>query len=129
MSSNKNLTAMSDFRKFVTPSTAGIIWLAKEGELSDSPYYSDVDYLVDGLLTQNINSTPQLSSRTLVAESFGKKLIVLIVQRINESEIESFLNLFPDLSSENDFVLIDESDNISKIKSKLSALESRLRIL
>lgn len=120
---------MSDLRKFVTPSTAGIIWLAKDGNLSLSPYYSEVDYLVDGLLTQNISAAPELSSRTLVAESFGNKLFVLILQKVQENELESFLNLFPELSPENDFVLIDESDNISKIKSKISALESRLRIL
>lgn|SRR5690606_14724233 len=120
---------MSDIRKFVTPSTAGIIWLAKEGDLSNSPYYSDVDYLLNGLLTLNINAAPELSSRTLVTESFGKKLFVLIIQKVQENELESFLSLFQDLSSENDFVLIDESDNISKIKSKISSLESRLRIL
>lgn len=120
---------MSDLRKFVTPSTAGIIWLAKEGELSLSSYYADLDYLVDGLLTQNIQIAPELTSRTLVADSFGKQLFVIIIQKVQENEIDSYLKLFPELSNDNDFVLIDESDSISKIKNKLSTLESRLRIL
>lgn len=120
---------MSDLLKYVTPLTRGIFWLAKDETNQNNPRYSEIDYLLDGLLTANLKSAPELSSRVIIGESFNKPLFVMIAKEIIPSEIDSYLSLLKDLTPETDILVIDEVDGLTKIKSHLTELKSHLRII
>lgn len=131
MSLSKNLNAMNDLKKVVTPLTRGIIWLPKDQELSRNPHYADLDYLLDGLLTANLKETDStFSSKVIIGNNYGKLLYVYVVREIQPNETESFVTLVKkDLMAENDILIIDETDSSGKMKSQLSEISSHLKII
>ena len=121
---------MNDLKKIVTPLTRGIIWIPKDQELNRNSHYSDIDYLLDGLLTANLKEAVPFTSKVIIGNNFGKLLYIFIVKEILAHEIESFVTLVKkDLMSENDILIIDETDSSGKMKSELSEISSHLKII
>jgi len=120
---------MNDLIKYVTPLTRGIIWLAKDETDHTNPRYSEIDYLLDGLLTANLKTTPTASSRVIIGKSFNQPIYVLIAKEILPKEINSYISLLENLSPDTDILVVDEFDGLTRIKSQLSGLSSHLRII
>lgn len=120
---------MSKLLDQVTPLTRGIIWLTDNEKDIQNPNYKDIDYLLDGLLTANLEATNNVSSRVIVGTNFDKPFYVLVVRDVVRPEVESFLSLFEkDLISENDFIVLDESKSFEKLKPFLKPISSQIRI-
>lgn len=121
---------MSEIRKEVTPLTTGIIWLTKNEVTPQNSYYEDVDYLLDGLLTANLRAANGVSSRVIVGKNFGRSLYVMIVNELKAAELESYLSLFKnDLTTENDLLVIDETEGFENLRKQVGKLSSHLRII
>ncbi len=120
---------MNNLIKLVTPLTRGIIWLVKDASNTQNPFYAEIDYLLDGLLTANLKVTNELSNKVIIGQSFNKHINVLILKDINSTEIQSYVSLFKDLGPENDVIVIDEWDGFSKLKPELKSINSNLRVI
>jgi hypothetical protein len=120
---------MSDLIKFATPLTRGIIWLAKDEADHTNPRYKEIDYLLDGLLTANLNTVPKATSRVIIGKNFDQPLYVFIARDILPNEVTSYISLLDNLSADTDILVVDEVDGLAKIKSHLSELTSHLRII
>jgi hypothetical protein len=120
---------MNDLIKLVTPLTRGIIWLVKDGPALDNPHYSEIDYLLDGLLTANLKATNPDSNKVIVGQNFNQLLYVLILRDFKSTEVQSYVALFKNLNPENDIIVIDECDGFSKLKSELKPISSNLKII
>lgn len=118
---------MNEIIKEVTPLTRGIIWLAKDEKDTKSSHYKEIDYLLDGLLTANLNAGSEFTSRVIVGQNFNTSLYVLIVKEIKANELDSYLSLLKDLTPENDILVIDEKNSYDKLKSAVGKLGSHLR--
>lgn len=120
---------MSKLLDQVTPLTRGIIWLTDNEKDVQNPHYKDIDYLLDGLLTANLEATTNVTSRVIVGSNFGKPFYVMVIKEVVRSEVESYLSLFEkELISENDFIVLDESKSYEKLKSLLKPISSQIRI-
>jgi hypothetical protein len=120
---------MNDLVKQVTPLTSGIIWFVSVEPTPEHPLYSSFDYLLDGLLTANLKENPNHKSRVIVAESFHRRLFVMIATEAKEKELESFISLFEkDLKPENDILVIDETESFSKLKSLSKLTKNHLKL-
>jgi hypothetical protein len=118
---------MSELINHITPLTRGIIWLISE-ESPSNLYYSQIDYLLDGLLTSNLVTAKNLSSRLVIGENFNKPLYVMIIREIKRQEIDSFVSLIKkDLGPENDIAVIDETNTLEKLKNELKDIHTHLR--
>lgn len=121
---------MSEITGQVTPNTVGIIWLARDERDSSQPHYSEIDYLVDGLLTANLKIEESRSSRLIVGENFNRSLFVLIVSEVKAAEIDSFVTLVKkDLGAENDILVIDEQDSFKQLESLLKEIAPKIRLI
>lgn len=120
---------MNDLIKEVTPLTRGIIWLLKEEASTKNPHYEAVDYLLDGLLTANLRTSQEVSSRVVVGQNFNHSLYVLIAKDIKQNELDSYLTLLKDLGPENDILVIDEQNGFDKLRSAVGKLSSHLRVM
>lgn len=120
---------MSDLVKLVTPLTRGIIWLVKDASNTANPHYNEIDYLLDGLLTANLKMAGEASNKVIVGSNFNQSLYVMIVNEVKSAEIESFVSLFKDLGPENDILVIDEWDGLSKMKVELKGISSNLKVV
>ncbi len=129
MFSNKNSNEMSDLIKLVTPLTRGIIWLVKDASNTSNPRYNQIDYLLDGLLTANLKAASDSSNKVIFGQNFNQPLLVMIVNEIKSNEVQSFVSLFKDLGPENDILVIDEWDGLSKLKIELEEIHSNLKVV
>lgn len=129
MFSNKNSNEMSDLIKLVTPLTRGIIWLVKDASNTSNPRYNQIDYLLDGLLTANLKAASDSSNKVIFGQNFNQPLHVMIVNEIKSNEVQSFVSLFKDLGPENDILVIDEWDGLSKLKIELEEIHSNLKVV
>lgn len=121
---------MSSLLNQVTPLTRGIIWLTENERDVQNPYYKEIDYLLDGLLTANLNAARDVSSRVIVGNNFDKLFYVLVAKDILRSEIDSYLSLFQnDLVTENDILVIDEAKSFEKLKPLVKSISSQIRLL
>lgn len=120
---------MNEIIKEVTPLTRGIIWLAKDEKDSKSSHYKEIDYLLDGLLTANLNAGSEFSSRVIVGQNFNTSLYVLIAKELKANEIDSYASLLKDLGPENDILVIDEVSGLDKLKSAIGKLSTHLRVI
>lgn len=121
---------MSKIVDQVTPLTRGIIWLTKDESNISNPHYQDIDYLLDGLLTKNLQASSAVSSKVLVGKNFGNSLFVMIVKEIIRNEVESFVTLIKsDLGPENDVIVIDEWDGLSLLNKEAKDIQSNLRTI
>lgn len=120
---------MNELLNEVTPLTRGIIWLTKDESDTKNPHYKEIDYLLDGLLTANLQTSVDVSSRVIVGKNFNQSLYVLIAKELKRTEIESYLSLLKDLTSENDILVIDEVSEIEKLKSQVGKLSTHFRVI
>lgn len=120
---------MSDLVKLVTPLTRGIIWLVKDPGNTANPHYNEIDYLLDGLLTANLKVAGVASNKVIVGSNFNQSLYVMIVNDVKSNEVQSFVSLFKDLGPENDILVIDEWDGLSKMKAELKTVASNLKVV
>ena len=121
---------MSNLINQVTPLTRGIIWLAKDESEEINPLYQQIDYLLDGLLTSNLKTSHNVSSRVIVGKNFDKSFFVMIIREPKRQELESFLSLFQkELLPEDDIIVIDESQSFERIKSDLKKISGHIRFL
>lgn len=120
---------MSELTNLITPLTRGIIWLTAE-ESPSNQYYSQIDYLLDGLLTSNLLNVKNLSSRLVIGENFGRPLYVMIIKEIKHQEIDSFVALIKkDLGPENDIAVIDETNTLESLKKGLKDIHTHLKMI
>lgn len=119
---------MNELIDQVTPLTRGIIWITQNMADPANPHYAGIDYLLDGLLTANIQKVPQASSRVIIGQNFNNPLYVLIVSEVKTNEVQSFLSLFAsNLNSENSVLMIDELNLFPSIKSEFKSISSNLK--
>ena len=113
---------MSNFSNQVTPLTRGLLWLVEEVTPGNS-HYSEIDYLLDGLLTASLDSIKNSSAQLIVGESFGSPFYVMIVKTFREAEILSFLQLIKkDLGAESNIIVIDEKGSFETVRPFLKEL-------
>lgn len=130
MCSNKNLIVMNDLIKQVTPLTRAIIWIVKDECHSSLTHYSSIDYLLDGLLTANLNASKNLSSRVIVGSNFNNPLYVMILKELRPSELESFVSLFKEkLGPENDILVLDDAEKFSTLRNELKTVSANIKLL
>ena len=121
---------MNNLLNHVTPLTRGIIWLTEDEKNQDSSYYKEIDYLLDGLLTANLKTVENVTSRVIVGKNFDKLFYVLVTNKVVPAEVQSFLSLFEkDLSSENDIILIDENNQAAALKPFVKSIASQFKTL
>lgn len=119
---------MNELLNQVTPLTRGIIWLTNDETKSNNPYYAGIDYLLDGLLTANLQTSKDVSSRVIVGENFNHALYVMVIKEVKSSEIQSYLTLLKgQLGPENDIIVIDESGTLPNLKSELKSIGPHLK--
>lgn len=119
---------MTDFRTKITPLTRGIIWIIPEQLDVSNSYYSEIDYLLDGLLTAKLNISELTSSCLIVGKNFNRPLYVMIIKKIVPNEVDSFVNLIrKELGQESDIIVIDETNKIGELKNNLKEIHSHLR--
>lgn len=114
---------MSSLINEVTPLTRGIIWLAQDRTNTENPYYSEIDYLLDGLLTAASGS----ATSVMVGSNFNKSLIVMITNEIKQSDFQSYFSLLENLSAEENILVIDELKLFDKVSDYAGKLSSSLR--
>ena len=120
---------MNDLTKLVTPLTRGIIWLLKDEICINSPHYTQIDYLLDGLLTANLQVSSIASNKVIVGQSFNKTLYVLIVHEPIPSEIQSYVSLLKELGPEDDIIVIDESQKLQELKKEFKSISSSFKVI
>lgn len=120
---------MNDLKALVTPLTRGIIWLTKDESDIKNPHYSEIDYLLDGLLTANLKNSESVSSRVIVGQNFDKPIYVYVAKEVKATELSSFVSLLKDLKPEDDVLVIDELNAYDKLKTDLKSLSGHLKPL
>ncbi len=121
---------MSNLLNQVTPLSRGLIWLTENERDVQNPYYKEIDYLLDGLLTANLNTDKEVSSRVIVGNNFDKLFYVLVAREILRPEVDSYLSLFQeDLVAENDILVIDEAKSFEKLKPLIKSISSQIRLI
>ena len=120
---------MTSLLSQVTPLTKGLLWLSKEEVTTEMPYYKDVDYLLNGLLTATLKSSAASSGgHVLLNENFGQPFYVLVSNAFSEKEIVSFFELFKSqLNEESNILLIDETEAFAKVQ-KIAPKEIKSKI-
>ncbi len=108
---------MTSLLSQVTPLTKGLLWLSS-GEVSlETPYYKDVDYLLNGLLTATLKASGADGGHVLLSENFGHPFYVLVAKDFSEKEIASFFELIKSqLNEESNILLIDEMEAFAKVQ-------------
>lgn len=116
----------------VTPLTRGLLWLTN-GEIDkDKTFYKDVDYLLNGLLTATLRSSATNGAYVLVSENFGTPFYVIVGSTSHEKDIRNYFDLVrPQLSGENNLLLIDEENSFpliqklapDDVKSKINVIK------
>lgn len=119
---------MTSLLSQVTPLTKGLLWLSG-GEVSlEMPYYKDVDYLLNGLLTATLKASAAEGGHVLLSENFGQPFYVLVANNYSEKEISSFFELIKtELNEESNILLIDEIEAFAKIQ-KIAPTEVKSKI-
>lgn len=121
---------MNELINQVTPLTRGIIWLVKDESDVENPHYREIDYLLDGLLTANLQTSKDVSSRVIIGQNFNQALYVMVIKEAKSAEIQSFLALLKNqLGPENDIIVIDESNALPGLKAELKSIGPHLRTL
>ncbi len=121
---------MSNLLKQVTPLTRGIIWFPKVDFLNTNPNYGDIDYLLDGLLTANLNQSLNFTSKLIIGRNFKSPFYVMVIQEVRESEIQSFVSLIKkDLHPGTDVAIVDEMNKFHLIKNEVREINSYLKLM
>lgn len=121
---------MNELIKQITPLTRAIIWIVKDECQPTHPFYAEIDYLLDGILTANLKTNKELTSRVIVGRNFDKPIYVMILKEMKKNELQSFLTLVKqDLGPENDILVLDEADGLEKLQQELKSISSHMKIL
>lgn len=121
---------MSELIKEVTPLTAGLIWLVADEKNPTNGHHSEIDYLLDGLLTAFKPETKSTTSQLLIGKNFGKDFYVFIVKEIVPSEVQSFVSLVEKrMGPESDLLVLDDHSASGRLQPLLGSIQSRLRFL
>lgn len=120
---------MNDLIKQVTPLTRGIIWLVQDEKNIGNPYYSELDYLLNGLLTASVSQGIDLPSRVMIGENFSRSLVVMVANDIKSSDVENYASLVKDLGPEDNILLIDELNLGEKLKLLTKEISPYLRVI
>lgn len=121
---------MNNLIKQVTPLTRAIIWILKDECDPSHAHYTEVDYLLDGILTANLKASKELSSRVLVGKNFDRPLYVMLIKEMKQSELQSFITLIStDLGPENNILVIDETNNFEKMKPMMKSVSANIQLL
>lgn len=121
---------MNDLIKQITPLTRAIIWIVKDECQPSHPFYAEIDYLLDGVLTANLKTNKELTSRVIVGKNFNKPIYVMIVKDMKSNELQSFATLVKqDLKDENDIIVLDEAHGLEKLKQELKSISSHMKVL
>lgn len=110
---------MNSILSQVTPLTKGLLWLTNGPMTPENPFFRDVDYLLNGLLTATLKSSEATDGHVLISENFGQTFYVYVGPVSGEKHIRSFFDLIaPQIKQENNLVLIDDVDayeNLTKM--------------
>ena len=112
----------------ITPQTRGLLWFTSQPLGPERPFYKDVDYLLNGLVTSTLATSGAKPCHVLVGENFGQLFYVLIGQALPEKELTSFFELIkPRMNDGASLLLIDENQSFIKVQ-KLAPVELRSKI-
>lgn len=112
----------------VTPLTRGLLWITSGPVSVEKPFYKDVDYLLNGLLTATLKSSEAAGGHVLISENFGQTFYVIVGSDISDSELKNYFELIkPQLGGESNLLLIDEAQSFAKIQ-KLAPEEIKAKI-
>jgi hypothetical protein len=120
---------MSDLIKQVTPLTRGIIWLVEDEKNTLNPYYSELDYLLNGLLTATLSQAIDMPSRVMVGENFSRSFVVMVANEIKSSDFDNYASLVKDLGPEDNILLIDELNLGEKLTTFTKNIGPYLRVI
>lgn len=120
---------MTDLLAQVTPLTKGIIWITSGEITTQNKFYKEIDYLLNGLLTATLTSTPS-TAHVLLSENFGNSFYVL-AGNIDEKSLKNYVELVkPQLSAENQVLLIDENDSFKNLKKAIPAeIQNKIQLI
>lgn len=108
---------MTSLLSQVTPLTKGLLWLSSGEVSNEKPFYKDVDYLLNGLLTATLKASTAGGGHVLLSENFGQPFYVLVSNSYSEKEIASFFELVKtQLNEESNILLIDEMNEFAKVQ-------------
>ncbi len=120
---------MNDLIKQVTPLTRGIIWLVQDEKNTLNPYYSELDYLLNGLLTATLSKGLDTPNRVMIGENFNRSLIVMIANQITSADFDNYATLLKDLGPEDNILLIDELNLGEKLSNMTKNINPYLRVI
>lgn len=119
---------MTNILSQVTPLTKGLLWITNSPISVEKPFYKDVDYLLNGLLTATLKTSEASGSHVLISENFGHTFYVIVGSEISDSEIKNYFELIkPQLAGESNILFIDECMSFAKIQ-KLAPEEIKSKI-
>lgn len=101
----------------VSQNTLAIIWLTTT-EISNSlKYYQPINYLLNGVLVNNISNSSKSRSSFFMSEGFGKPFFMGHIQ-IDENnldkDIQAIVNLLiPHSDKKSEIIILDESQKLS----------------
>lgn len=105
---------MNDFTSQVQPDTKALIWLTHPELDPASVHYRNFDYLCDGILTSSLGSLQDKTSLVLVGKNFGSSLMIFVARALVKKELESFLNLVPEVDAE--ILVVDDGKLMDELK-------------
>lgn len=106
----------------VTPLTKGLLWLTNSTVAPGNPFYKDVDYLLNGLLTATLRASDASNGHVLISENFGQTFYAYVGSINSEKNIRSFFELIaPLMGQENNLILIDEIGAFPQIQKMAPA--------
>lgn len=119
---------MNNLLSQVTPLTKGLLWLTNTPVVPGKPFYKEVDYLLNGLLTATLKGSDSSHGHVLVGENFGQTFYVYVGSTDTEKNIRSFFELLaPQMGQESNLVLIDEMSAFPQLQ-KIAPAEIRNKI-
>lgn len=119
---------MSELRKTVKPQTKSIIWLSPKEAPKSHLHFSEIDYLLDGLLTATF-SQKELKATTILGRNYRENFFVFVAPEIKSKELKSFIELMEkNLNEEDEILVVDDRNEIDGLSSQIpKAIRPRLR--
>lgn len=118
---------LRELQNLVTEDFSGVIWLTR-GELSSElPYFSALDYLVNGALQQLVNNRMTISQNLVMAKNFGHAFFVAQFSASEEiKKIESALTIISQESQKKHSKILLLGDVHLEIEEQLKRLAPHL---
>lgn len=121
---------LRQLQNLVIQDFSGIIWLTR-GELSSElPYFSALDYLVNGALQQLVNNRMTTSQNLVMAQSFGHPFFVAQFSASEEiKHIETALTIISKENQKNYPKILLLGDVHLEVEEKLKKLAPHLHFV